>query len=169
MINLPDDFNDDAEQVEVEGIVFELFSLGNADRDDKDAEVGELRQNRALEQSDPLALLVTTLCAGALFEWKPCRVWRQIPAWKQEEAEREITREDKSAKTIAGARVPVVIFSFLPSAVSCFFTYINIKGKHFTSFQKKSAKTSKFVKHLPCENFYTSSLLSLNSKVRFSR
>jgi hypothetical protein len=40
--NLPDDFDDDAEDVEVEGIFFEFFSLSDADGNDKNGQVGEL-------------------------------------------------------------------------------------------------------------------------------
>ena len=37
-----DDFDDDAEQAEVEGVFLEVFPLGDADGDDEDGEVGEL-------------------------------------------------------------------------------------------------------------------------------
>ena len=39
---LPDDFDNNAEHVEVQGIFFELSPLGDADGDHKDGQVGEL-------------------------------------------------------------------------------------------------------------------------------
>jgi hypothetical protein len=40
--DLPDNLNNNAEQVKVEGIFFELCPLGNADGNNKDSQVGEL-------------------------------------------------------------------------------------------------------------------------------
>ena len=39
---LPDNFDDNAEHIKVEGIFFELSPLSDADGDDKDCQVGEL-------------------------------------------------------------------------------------------------------------------------------
>jgi hypothetical protein len=40
--SLPDNFDDDAEHIEVEGILFELFPLSDADGNDENGQVGEL-------------------------------------------------------------------------------------------------------------------------------
>jgi hypothetical protein len=72
---LPDDFDNNAEYVEVEGIFFELPPLGDADGDDEDGQVGELRQDCA-----PELVLRGMLPFGILFKRKPCRIRRKIPS-----------------------------------------------------------------------------------------
>lgn len=72
---LPDDFDNNAEHVEVEGVFFELPPLGDADGDDEDGQVGELRQDCA-----PELVLRGMLPFGILFKRKPCRIRRKIPS-----------------------------------------------------------------------------------------
>lgn len=45
---LPYDFNNYVEDIKVEGIMFELFALCDADHDDEDSQIRELGQNNIL-------------------------------------------------------------------------------------------------------------------------
>jgi hypothetical protein len=82
---LPDDFDNNAEHVEVEGVFFELPPLGDADGDDEDGQVGELRQDCA-----PELVLRGMLPFGILFKRKPCRIRRKIPSRSKKKTNKQM-------------------------------------------------------------------------------